>query len=359
MKVISITHSYGPHGAGITLLKAIRHWTATLGWQVDALCDDRMAEKYGRELAACGARPVGSLLPANYDLALINTVLNTKVIDSLVTNAPSLPICLWVREGTTMLANCQEPIAAWVRRFARCKAIIYQTAWQRDEVFRSFTVFTHPDRIAVIPGGIELMEGPLQAPATRSVFRIVGVGSVNGRKRFGDIAKVVRKLSGEFPLECEFVGELTNANSMDPESLELVTAPPPYLKWLGALSHEETLKRVAGADLFCLPSGDETFASAPLEAASRGVPVLISALPPYKYVGWRDGENCALHGVGNLSQIESQLRRILTEPEFRQRIRAAGKELADQYRMDVFLSRLTDRVLLAAGKREPARQPST
>lgn len=350
LRVLCVTHSYGADGAAVTLRRAIRHWVE-LGWRVDALCSAATLQQYRGELADCGARPVRQADMREYDVALINSVLNVDKVDVLAAKAPALPIVLWVREGVSLLRHGDQAVSALVRQFSRCARVVYQTSWQRDEIFRSFTALMPPSRLAVVPNGVDIVQAPQPRGDAGGPFRVACIGSVNGRKRQGDLARAVQRLATEVAIECEFIGDLTHAASIGPGFMELVRRPPPALKWLGALPHAETLARLSGADLFCLPSSDESFASAPLEAATRGVPVLLSALPPYPYIGWRDGENCLQHPVGDVAQLEAHIRRMVNEPELRHRIAAAGKQLADNFPVETSLQMMTECVEAAARER--------
>lgn len=331
------------------LRAAIRHWTRNLQWRVDALCSEGDAARYRAELADCGATPLSTVDLLRYDLILVNTAIDAARIDSLTEKRPNLPIALWVHEGMSVLLHSPDPVAAWVRRYAKCRLVIYQTPWQRDELFKSFAALLPPERIAVVPNGVPAFDGPRQQRGGGEGFKVVCVGAVNNRKRQVDLARAVAALAREMPIDCEFIGDHTHAASGGAELTQWVASPPKPLRWLGALPHAETLQRVAAADALCLPSSDESSPLTPLEAGARGVPVVLSRLPPYQSIGWHHGVNCLQHGVRDVTDLEAQLRRLATQPALRASIAAAGKELADSYRLQNSLAMLTERVGACAG----------
>jgi glycosyltransferase involved in cell wall biosynthesis len=303
-----------------------------------------MARQWQAELAECGVVACANVDLRNYDVALVNGMTNAPKVELLTQKFPGMPVVLWVHEGISVLRNSKESISSWVKRFSACRLVIYQTEWQRDSVFKSLTILLPDDRLVVVPNGIEPVLTPPRADVQEGTFKIVCVGSVYGRKRPLDLARVVCRLAEEFAVECAFIGDLTHAESMGPAFGQMRDPSVSSLKWMGAMPHPQALEHVSRADLLCLPSEDESFALTPLEAAARGVPVALSALAPYAYIGWRDEVNCLQHRVGDLAHLEAQIRRLMTQPALRERLRVAGKELADRYTIDRFLRAFTDSV---------------
>jgi glycosyltransferase involved in cell wall biosynthesis len=113
------------------------------------------------------------------------------------------------------------------------------------------------------------------------------------------------------------------------------------LRWSGSLPHAATLERIAAADLLCLPSADESFALAPMEAAALGVPVLLTRLPVYPHIGWRDGENCLQYRPGDLRGLEEQIRRLAADAALRERLARHGRKLAGKYPLEKTLRTLS------------------
>ena len=101
------------------------------------------------------------------------------------------------------------------------------------------------------------------------------------------------------------------------------------------------LNKLLDADIFCHPSHDETFGIAPLEAAIRRFPVILSELPPYKYIGWENNVNCLTYPTQYLNQLQNQIFRLISEPGLYENISTGGYELAKNYSNENFLSNIT------------------
>ncbi|HEX4244118.1 MAG TPA: glycosyltransferase family 4 protein [Acidimicrobiales bacterium] len=69
----------------------------------------------------------------------------------------------------------------------------------------------------------------------------------------------------------------------DTDSLRRRHRESPSVQWLGVLSEDEKLRRLAGADVLCAPSlGGESFGMVLLEAMAAGTSVIASDIPGYR-----------------------------------------------------------------------------
>ena len=94
-------------------------------------------------------------------------------------------------------------------------------------------------------------------------------------------------------IECVFVGTTEGLETIGEEHVAKIRSRPDWFTLAGELERRSALEYVAGADVFCLPSGDESQPIAPLEAGALGVPCALTDLPPYAGT-WKHGENCLL-----------------------------------------------------------------
>jgi len=89
-----------------------------------------------------------------------------------------------------------------------------------------------------------------------------------------------------------------------------------------------------GASACCLPSRGEGISNALLEALAAGCPVVASAIPANAEV--LEGEAGLLARPEDPIDLAAQLTRLLSDPELRERLAAAGQQrIAERYALDV------------------------
>ncbi len=96
------------------------------------------------------------------------------------------------------------------------------------------------------------------------------------------------------------------------------------ISFRGALSRDEALRTVAGADAALLSSDWENLPHSAVEALSVGVPVVSTAVGGVPEVV-RDGENGLLVAPGRPDELAAAIGRIVAEPGLRGRLAAAAK----------------------------------
>jgi glycosyltransferase involved in cell wall biosynthesis len=347
VRVVVATHSYGRNGAAILLKTAVRHWISDLGWQVDAVVADPTDSAQTGVLDALGVTPVGTAVPAGrYDFALVNTAVHLGNLDGL---SRLMPTVLWVHEGLTLLRNLRNTPGELTQSLALARRLIFQTRWQVDTVFRSFLHALPEERIALVPCGIDT-SGAARLPDPRADFdgpvRVVCVGSVYARKRQMDLAAAVVDIARRRPIVCSFIGELDRADSFGESAKPFLEGHREMLRWIGGVDDRDTIAlHHRQADIACFPSGDETFGIAPLEAGLWGLPVVLADLAPYREIGWKPGQNCLMHPVGDVKALGACLDALIDSPALRTRLARGANALARQYPTDRFLAGITTAVL--------------
>lgn len=341
MRILSLTHSYGADGAAIMLNQTIHYWVNELGWAVDAAVNDAMEVLYQEEFKANGIRPVKNVDLQHYDVVLINTLLDAPQITRL--NA-SIPVVLWVHEGETLLDNLTMTASDLTRLFAKFSLIIFQTEWQKRDVFHSFIYRLAKNKVVVIPNGIlpnHLAPNEVPMATKHDPFRVINVGSVYARKRQDDLAKVIEKMAQDTAISCKFIGDLQHANTFGPEFISYMNQKLSCHEWVGTVPHEQINTELSNANLFCFPSGDESFPLAPLEAANLKIPVVMADLAPYRHIGWQHEVNCLLYPAGNLVELEKAIRRVQTDPQLASKLAQGGFKLAQSLPFNAYLMRIT------------------
>ncbi|CAN5737187.1 glycosyltransferase family 4 protein [soil metagenome] len=107
------------------------------------------------------------------------------------------------------------------------------------------------------------------------------------------------------------------------------------ITWLGRISEDDKLARLAGASVFCAPSlHGESFGVVLVEAMAAGTPVVASALDGYRNVV-TDGVDALLTPPGDVDALAGALRRVLEEPGTAGALAAAGSRRAEHFSMTV------------------------
>jgi phosphatidylinositol alpha-mannosyltransferase len=105
------------------------------------------------------------------------------------------------------------------------------------------------------------------------------------------------------------------------------------VKWLGAVSDEEKISRLKGADVFCVPSlRGESFGIVLLEGMAAGTPVVASDLPGYRNVA-KGGDEAYLVTPGDVQALSSGLRRVLEDKQLASQQSQAGLSRAAEFSM--------------------------
>jgi phosphatidyl-myo-inositol alpha-mannosyltransferase len=126
-------------------------------------------------------------------------------------------------------------------------------------------------------------------------------------------------------------------NGPDTDQLRRRYPESPRIQWLGVLTEEEKVRRLAGADVLCAPSlGGESFGMVLLEAMAAGTPVVASDIPGYRDAA---GGQAYLVDPGDASALAGALRGLLgpadgVEAGRRERRLAEGVARAREWSMD-------------------------
>jgi L-malate glycosyltransferase len=225
--------------------------------------------------------------------------------------------------GTDVTLIGNDPSYLETTRFGvvQSDAVTAVSEWLRLKTLEQLGI---EREIAVIPNFID----PLRYRADESraipdVRLLVHVSNFRRVKRSGDVIAIFARVHERVPSRLLMVGDGPERAAAEERvrTLGLTHA----VEWLGNLDRVEDVLR--DADLFLLPSKQESFGLAALEALACGVPVVATragGLPEVVI----DGECGELREVGDVEGMAEAAIRLLEDGELRRRYARAGRRRA-------------------------------
>ena len=134
-----------------------------------------------------------------------------------------------------------------------------------------------------------------------------------------------------------------------PERAQLERAAGERVLFRGALSRDEALRTVAGAEAALLSSDWENLPHSAVEALSVGVPVVSTAVGGVPEVV-HDGENGLLVPPGRPDELAAAMRRVLEEPGLRERLAGRAKHSVEAISSEAIYGRLEALLAEAAAR---------
>jgi glycosyltransferase involved in cell wall biosynthesis len=213
--------------------------------------------------------------------------------------------------------------------------VVYDMPFQH-EVFRSFTYQLDQNKFHTVNCGVDIDRTSIlrdAIPPKKHRLRVVQVGTLEPRKRPGDLVQAVA-LSG-LDMECVICGTLFQ---IDDGAREIIAADPARFRIIEGASDSEVLGWVESADIFCLASGSETQGLAAYEAALLARPLILSDLRCYRDV-FVHGRNCLMFPAGNIALLAMSLRMLAGQPQMREALGLAARKAAERYSNAAFFAR--------------------
>ena len=200
--------------------------------------------------------------------------------------------------------------------------------WLRRETAEAFGVET--DRIEVIPNFVDVEEFDRDRyPCHRSSLApggekiLMHISNFRPVKRVVDVVRVHAAVREEVPARLVMIGDGPERGHAEDAAEELGTDDD--VVFLGKL--ESVAELLACADLFLLPSEEESFGLVALEAMASGVPVVGSSGSGLAEVV-EDGVSGRLHPVGAVEEMAESAVGLLTDGDRWGRFSEAGRRRA-------------------------------
>jgi len=328
MRVLLINHEYTISGASLMMLRLAIHLRDS-GHQCSVMAMHSHDGPLRQEYESRSMRHLVTTNFTEYDVVICNTIFSAPLVSPAAKYATTL---WWIQEGENGIDYILSHPAE-VSAFRDSAAIVFQTEFQRDSIYRSFVFMQNPAKVFIIPYGIQVdTAGPIAAK-TRPL-RIVSVGTIDQRKRHGDLILAVRALKRD-DVECVIIGKYFH---LDEAARTIATAAPETFRMLGETSNAETLSWLRSADVFCLPSLVESQPISILEAALLGRPLVLTDLPAYKGI-WRHGQNCLLAPVADVDWLAHSIAILLSSDGLRERLGRAACATARRFSEAAFFAR--------------------
>ena len=324
MRVLFVIHELALNGAVTALLAQIRALVAE-GARVTVLTPplDGEAAALRAEFAAAGATLVAATTAADHDIAVGCTVFAADALGAL---AGALPFVWWIHEG---MAGVRHVLAHkdGMRLLGGAARLVFPARATVEQVWAGTLLGLPPGRVEIIPALVPSPEPGPAAPKPDGRVRVLCVGSVYPRKRQADLIAAVAAFGPAAPVECVFAGSLVR---LDPPGDRLAAADPDRFRFAGGQTPAALQALYRSADIFALPSGEESLPIAPIEAAWHGLPLVLSDLPGHAGL-WRHGVTALLHPPGDVELLAWSLKMLIETPPLRARLGQAARGVAGRF----------------------------
>ncbi len=318
MRAFFIIHELALNGAVTALLQQVRRLRAR-GDRVTVATPDLAgpASALLPQFLAAGAEIVRSIDWTGHDVVVGCTVFAAPLMRDC---AGRVPTAWWIHEaqaGVLSLAGKPEAL----RTLSRVNKLIFPTRAVAERAWHPLIGGLPPGRIEIVPCFVPPPPADAQPlPRRPDRARVLCVGSVYPRKRQVDLVRAVNLLKNA-RLDCVLVGD---GNMLEPPGGEIVRADPERFTMAGGQPPETIHRWYRSAEIFCLPSADESLGLAPIEAAWHGLPVVLSDLECYHGI-WRHGVNAMIYPAGDVEMLAWYLRILMESANIRRRIGEAAR----------------------------------
>jgi glycosyltransferase involved in cell wall biosynthesis len=184
-------------------------------------------------------------------------------------------------------------------------------------------------RFLVVRCGIDLAAFPLRRPRPmRVVPRIVVVGRLSPEKGHGVLLEAVRKLADEgITVEVEIIGDGPLSDVIRHQ--EVALGLEDRVIYAGELPPDEVSRRLADADLFCLPSFAEGLPISIMEAMAVGVPVITTWIGGIPELAVNEVTAMTV-APGNSETLAIAIRRLVGDAALRDRLARGGRAAVER-----------------------------
>lgn len=280
-------------------------------------------EKYlGGRLLAAAALPIARRLHKEkpFDIVHAHMLPRDGHAGMLVARALKIPFALTVH-GTDIFHYFIPGKTPWARnqmiaREADALMAVSSLLMSRVKPYRGEGKISR-----IVPNGVDLSLVP---EVTENVPRtVISVGTLKARKCMDRTLEAFAHLADEYPdakLTIVGIGEMEAQLKSRIAELNLCDR----VEMTGGLPHEQVIERMAGSDLFVLPSWGEGYGIVYIEAMAAGC-ISVGAVGEGIEDTIADGENGFLVPAGDIDAVERVMRNVFQSREAYDSLRAKGQ----------------------------------
>lgn len=172
----------------------------------------------------------------------------------------------------------KSPLHALLMRLSLCRAsFLMSTSRAMAEEASSYTSKTFD----ITPFGVDTDKfNPSLRARTDSKFIVGTIKSLSwqyGIETLLDACAVIRRERGDIPLEVRIAGKGPDEDALKGKARTLGLSD--CIVWLGYIGEEDVRREWANMDVALIPSEQESFGVAAVEAQACGIPVIVSDVP--------------------------------------------------------------------------------
>jgi glycosyltransferase involved in cell wall biosynthesis len=217
-------------------------------------------------------------------------------------------------------------LALFDRRNVAGAAAIHATSEIEAEEFRALGLASR--RVVVIPNGVDLPDEVAMSAHTSSCERIrqpyfLFLGRISWKKGLDRLVPALAQVQG---VDLLIAGHDENGYRANIERLAVEAGVEARTRFLGPVEDREKWALIRGAQCLVLPSYNENFGMAVVEAMAVGCPVVVTP-----EVGVADiiAQTCSgVVAEGGSAGLAAALRSVIRDPERARRMGQAGRRVA-------------------------------
>jgi len=254
----------------------------------------------------------------------------------------SAPKVVTTLHGTDVSVVGSNPKFQPLTRFvvAGSDAITAPSKWLAECAYQGLSL-SRDVPIEVIPNFVDgaffhpsdESEGPVGG--ARRIRVLTHVSNFRPLKRIEDVVRIFAAVHAEIPSRLDLIGD--GPERQRGEALVASLGLREYVRFLG--ERADLVALLQSSDLFLLPSDNESFGLAALEAMACGVPVLASDVGGIPEVVVH-GKTGYLSTVGDVSAMANHARHLLMNETLRRRMAIEARRVAEtRFRLDPAVDR--------------------
>jgi len=185
---------------------------------------------------------------------------------------------------------------------------------------------TQNGNLKVLPNAIDIDKFPIRPvfPCSSGRVRLLVVSRLVKHKRVSDVIFAVSKLNSDvFDCELTIIGDGPERDTL--EALVKRLSLSSKVNFLGFVPHDLVINEMYNSDIFIHPSENESFGIAVMEAMAAGLPVVVADSGGVRDFVF-DGVTGLLYSPGNIPQLISHLRRLISCPGLASSLAISGRE---------------------------------